>query len=135
MNQIRNELETKSIPTGSIDLVAILWETARWNNNTNQICEQLETKIPYWIDRSGGNTFGSKRWNNMNQICERLETKSIPTGSIDLVAILLGNARCNNNMNQICERLKPKYSYWIDRSGSNTLVNEVTNNMNQTERA
>jgi hypothetical protein len=24
MNQIRNELETKSIPTGSIDLVAIL---------------------------------------------------------------------------------------------------------------
>jgi hypothetical protein len=86
----------------------------------NQIRERaLKPKYSYWIDRSGSNTLGSSS-NNMNQIGNELETKILP-GSIDLVAILFGKRHDVITINPSGTSLKPKYSYWIDRSGSNTL--------------
>jgi hypothetical protein len=83
----------------------------------------------YRIDRSGSNFWGAsgpQYESNGN------EPKGI-TGSIDLVAIPLGNGDEITRTKSAEQFETKKVPYWIDRSGSNTLGNGASNNMNQNE--
>jgi hypothetical protein len=116
-NMIKSRRGLKqSIPTGSIDLVVLL---GSGSNNMNQIRERgLKPKV--FLDRSSGsNTFG-KRHDviTMNQIRERAWNQKYSYWIVDLVAILL--KRFDNRIKSANE-LEKKYSYWTDRSGSNTF--------------
>jgi phage gp46-like protein len=177
MNQICERAWSKSIPywidrSGSNTFGkqhdVIIWDQIcerAWNqkysywidrsgSNTlrRKLHELWNQKYSYWIDRSGSNTFEETRdvIIIMNQICERAWNQSIPTGSIDLLLVLLENNAWAKKYSLLDRRslntqqkrhevitinlrtsLKPKYSYWIDRSGSNTLGTARCNNMNQ----